>query len=192
MKKCARCEVEQPISNFYRFQRKGKRYKQGKYISAYCKVCMRTIQKEYRSREEVKKRNAIRSREWQLNNADKVREYNREYKKEWRKNPVNKLQSNISSIVSKSMKEENIYKNDSFWQIICYTIGELKEHIEKQFTEGMNWDNYGKWHLDHIKPKSLFEIKEFGDEQFMECWSLENLQPLWASDNISKGNKYEL
>ena len=56
----------------------------------------------------------------------------------------------------------------------------------------MSWDNYGEWHLDHIKPKSLFNIKEFGDEEFIGCWSMENLQPLWARENMSKGDKYEL
>lgn len=69
-----------------------------------------------------------------------------------------------------------------------FTIGELKSHLESLFTEGMSWDNYGKWHIDHIKPCSLFnhEIKS----DFIECWSLKNLQPLWASENIKKGDKY--
>jgi hypothetical protein len=53
----------------------------------------------------------------------------------------------------------------------------------------MTWDNYGEWHVDHIKPISSFKITEIGDKEFMSCWSLENLQPLWGEENIRKSNK---
>ena len=52
----------------------------------------------------------------------------------------------------------------------------------------MNWNNYGEWHIDHIKPCSLFNL-ELEEEQ-LECFNYKNLQPLWAIDNIKKGNKY--
>ncbi len=32
--------------------------------------------------------------------------------------------------------------------------------------------------------KKLIDIKEF-----QECWSLKNLQPLWAEDNLRKGGR---
>ena len=53
----------------------------------------------------------------------------------------------------------------------------------------MTWENYGKWHVDHIKPISVHNIVEIGDEEFMKCWSLENLQPMWGKENIIKGSK---
>jgi hypothetical protein len=53
----------------------------------------------------------------------------------------------------------------------------------------MTWDNYGEWHIDHIKPISSFTFETCDDEQFKECWSLENLQPMWGVENIKKGNK---
>ena len=71
-----------------------------------------------------------------------------------------------------------------------YTINELKEHLEKLFVGGMDWDNYGEWHIDHIKPVKMFEYKTVKDEGFKECWALKNLQPLWAADNIRKGCRY--
>jgi hypothetical protein len=64
-----------------------------------------------------------------------------------------------------------------------YSLGELKNWLEMKFKEGMNWSNYGKWHIDHIKPIVLYEDKK-------SAWSLDNLQPLWAIDNIRKGCKY--
>jgi hypothetical protein len=67
------------------------------------------------------------------------------------------------------------------------TIPELIVHLEKQFTKGMTWDNKGKWHIDHIKPLSMFDLTD--KKQFLEACNFMNLQPLWALDNIRKGNK---
>ena len=54
----------------------------------------------------------------------------------------------------------------------------------------MKISNHGQWHIDHIKPVHLFNYKSTDDEEFKECWSLNNLQPLWAKDNFKKGAKY--
>lgn len=71
-----------------------------------------------------------------------------------------------------------------------YTAGELKSHLESMFLPGMSWQNYGVkgWHIDHVRPCASFDLSE--QDQFDECWSLANLQPLWASDNLRKGSKY--
>jgi 5-methylcytosine-specific restriction endonuclease McrA len=53
----------------------------------------------------------------------------------------------------------------------------------------MTWDNYGKWHIDHIIPDSHFNYDKIDDEQFKLAWALENLQPLWAAENYRKYNK---
>lgn len=51
----------------------------------------------------------------------------------------------------------------------------------------MTWDNYGKyWHLDHIKPLSWFDL----ETEFKDAWHLSNLQPLEATENLSKNNRY--
>ena len=55
----------------------------------------------------------------------------------------------------------------------------------------MTWDNYGKWHIDHIVPISVFNYTKTEHEDFKRCWALGNLRPLWAFDNISKGAKLE-
>jgi hypothetical protein len=65
-------------------------------------------------------------------------------------------------------------------------------HLEKQFTKGMTWDNYGEWHVDHIRPMSSFNFTSVDDPEFKECWALCNLQPLWELDNLSKGSEYLL
>lgn len=66
-----------------------------------------------------------------------------------------------------------------------YSVDEFMDHIESQFQEGMNWRNHGEWHIDHIKPVTSFPK----DSNPSEVNALENLQPLWAFDNLSKGNR---
>jgi hypothetical protein len=87
------------------------------------------------------------------------------------------------------LKENNIGKNGHYFEILGYTPEELINHIEKQFKDGMTWDNYGDFHIDHKIPISSFNIKEIGDSEFMKCWSLSNLQPMWGEENIRKSNK---
>ena len=67
---------------------------------------------------------------------------------------------------------------------------ELFKYLESKFIEDMTWDNYGKWHIDHIRPCASFNLEN--SEEQIECFHYTNLQPLWAKDNISKGSKYFL
>jgi hypothetical protein len=71
--------------------------------------------------------------------------------------------------------------------LIGCSVPQLRKHLEAQFTEGMTWDNHGEWHIDHIKPCASFDLTDA--EQQLECFNYTNLQPLWASDNLSKGAK---
>jgi hypothetical protein len=70
-------------------------------------------------------------------------------------------------------------------------IDEFKTHIEKTFEEGMNWDNYGEWHIDHITPIKYKEEGKVADlEEVIKRLHYTNTQALWASDNIAKGNRF--
>jgi uncharacterized protein (DUF2249 family) len=74
------------------------------------------------------------------------------------------------------------------WTLILdFSIQDLMQHLEANFCEGMNWENYGEWHIDHIVPMSAFRFKSDEDTGFKKCWALSNLQPLWAHENLSKG-----
>ena len=82
-------------------------------------------------------------------------------------------------------------QNTKYLDILGYSKEELKNHLEKQFTKDMTWEAFrnGDIHIDHIKPQSLFNLKDINDVK--KCWSLSNLQPLWARDNIKKSNFYD-
>lgn len=76
--------------------------------------------------------------------------------------------------------------------ILGYDTRKLKKHLEKKFKPGMTWDNHGKdWHIDHIIPVSAFNFSSEYDLDFKRCWTLSNLQPLWATENHKKKNKLE-
>ena len=84
------------------------------------------------------------------------------------------------------MKRLNTKKSAKTIEILGYSAEELKIHLESLFKEGMTWDNYGEWHIDHIKPVSKFDE----NVDVKEVNALENLQPLWAEENLSKYNHY--
>jgi hypothetical protein len=56
----------------------------------------------------------------------------------------------------------------------------------------MTWDNYGEWQIDHITPLR-FRDPETGElptlEQTIERLHYLNTQPMWASENMAKGNR---
>jgi hypothetical protein len=87
----------------------------------------------------------------------------------------------------------NVLKNKgnmSVSESITYNRQQLINHLENKFTNGMSWDNYGKggWHIDHIRPLASFDKND--NNWLLEAFSLDNLQPLYESDNCSKGSLY--
>lgn len=80
---------------------------------------------------------------------------------------------------------------DGWFVLLGYTTEDLKRHIEKQFTYGMDWDNRHEWHIDHIKPLCSYDIKSINDIEFKECFGLDNLRPVWAHHNRVKYNCYD-
>jgi hypothetical protein len=83
------------------------------------------------------------------------------------------------------LKKLNISKTNKTFEIVGCTPEFLKEHLEKQFVDGMTWENRGEWHIDHKIPLSSAKTEE---ELYKLC-HYTNLQPLWAEENLKKGNK---
>jgi hypothetical protein len=129
-------------------------------------------------------------KEYREKNADDIRKTKREYERNRKAtDPLYKLISNFRTAIYQVLKENRVDKNQSYFDVLQYTPEQLIVHLEKQFTERITWENYGEWHVDHKQPISSFNIQEMGDSEFMKCWSLENLQPMWGEENIRKSNK---
>lgn len=97
-----------------------------------------------------------------------------------------KLKHNFRVLFRHHFKDK---KEKHTFDLLGYDVKTLKIHLENLFNKKMTWSNYGSyWHIDHIKPASLFN--HTNKNELKECWSLSNLQPLEAKENMSKGNKY--
>jgi hypothetical protein len=67
------------------------------------------------------------------------------------------------------------------------SVAKFKVYLESKFLPGMSWENHGEWHIDHVKPLDSFDLTD--PSQLLAACHYRNLQPLWAIDNIKKGNK---
>ena len=103
--------------------------------------------------------------------------------------PSSRLRDSVSAGIRYSLKND---KGGMSWEsLVGYTYKDLREHLESQFTDGMTWNNYGVggWTIDHIIPISIFNISGPKSKGFKKCWALENLRPMWYSDNFSKNDR---
>lgn len=135
---------------------------------------------------------------WVEKNIDQVRETKlksyhklknlpkkKEYQKMYSQILEVRLRNALRARIKKTLKTTQ--KTTSTTELVGCSIEQLKKHIEKKFSEGMNWENWSQygWHLDHIIPLSSAKTKE----EMESLCHYKNLQPLWWRDNLSKSDK---
>ena len=150
----------------------------------HIKEYKKTHNKIYNEKNKEKLR--LKAKEYRIKNKDKINKY----KKEWMRNKMKtdylfKLKHSTRTLISLCLRNNGYSKTSKTFKILGCTPIEFKEYLEKQFTDGMSWDNQGKWHLDHIYPVSLAK----DEEELIRLNHYTNFQPLWAIDNIRKSNK---
>jgi len=177
MKKCHSCKISKNKSEF------GKHNQKKDGLDPNCKACRNARAKKY-YRDNAEKIKAARQ-EYYENNKRIILDKQNVYKRKRRKqDEFVLLQRRLRNRLYYALKRTYWKKNTHFSEYIGCTKKELINHIESQFVEGMNWNNRELWHIDHIIPLSSAKTKE---ELYKLC-HYTNLQPLWASDNIKKGN----
>lgn len=181
MKICCKCKIEKPLDLFP----KDKSKKDGFFIQ--CKSC----QKDYYEKNKEKVKNLVRK--YKKENKEKIKEYGKVYDKIYRYNKLKndlffRFKHNTRNLISKSFKSGNkVFKKPTKTEtILGCTFKEFKEYIEKQFKDGMSWENRSKWHLDHIIPIASAKT----EKDIIALNHHTNFQPLWAEDNLRKGAKY--
>jgi len=113
------------------------------------------------------------------------REYFRDYRRHKRQtDPLCKLRDSLRFRIWSALKTK-YSKNKRTVELLGADIYTVKTFLESKFDKGMNWQNHGKWHIDHIIPLSSAKTQ---DELERLC-HYTNLQPLWASENLLKSNK---
>lgn len=129
------------------------------------------------------------TKNWIANNRDHVRAYARKKHAERYKNdPQYAVTHNLRCRMLSALKVASARKSEKTMALIGCTGAELVSHIERQFTEGMSWSNYGQWHVDHKKPCAAFNLLEPFQQQ--QCFHFSNLQPLWNTENWAKKDKW--
>ena len=215
-KVCRICNINKPLSDYHlkRGTPDGHRHECKECVKDIQKKYkevdgFKEKQKEYDEKRYNDKKDEIlnRKKEYHIENRETILEKKKDYRKtdnfkennkQWRsenKELLAKLQLDYRkryphivawrSVLHSTLKRLDTPKEGHTIDMLGYSALELKEHIEKQFLEGMSWDNHGEWHIDHIKAVVNFD----NNADIKEVCALENLQPLWAFDNLSK-NKY--
>jgi hypothetical protein len=123
---------------------------------------------------------------YRAKNPEKVGAHNEAYKAARRKaDPGFRLLESLRKRLCKVMRGES--KSSPTKELVGCSIGYLRDWLAWQFQPGMGWHNYGQWHIDHIRPCASFDLTDPAQQR--ECFHFQNLQPLWAKDNIRKGTK---
>jgi len=147
----------------------------------------RNIEQEREQRrrdyEKHKEKRAAAAKIYQMNNRDKLNHY---YRNRRRNDLDFKLSTYIRNMVGR-LVQRGYDKTKLTSEILGYDVAQLKSHIEVKFEDGMNWENYGEWHIDHIVPVVQMVKQGITDPAIVNA--LSNLQPLWAFDNLSKGGR---
>lgn len=107
-------------------------------------------------------------------------------------NPRNRITERVRAGVRTGLKRRGLWKMGKTFDALGYTPEMLMKHLERQFHSGMSWNNFGRWHIDHIIPLASFQFTGLDDPEFRAAWALSNLRPLWGADNIRKGTRRTL
>lgn len=160
-KACCCCKIWQPLKNYNNHSM------HWDFLRYECKDCL----VKYRV-----------SHKKDINNYRKIYDKNRKLI-----DPEFKLLKTLRSRLGTALKTKNAVKSIKTLDLTGCSTSFLMKYLEEKFKEGMSWSNHGEWHIDHIIPCSSFNLLDKKEQE--KCFHYTNLQPLWASENLSKSNK---
>ena len=175
-----------------------------KYPGRYEAICAKGEERDKARRVANKEQYYAEARRWRSENTEHLRDYDRrkwqedkqkileQTRERKRQDPEFKLLENTRCYIwqqlRKALKSEGSFtKPEATCDLLGCTPREYLNHLRSLYKPGMTGENYGKWHVDHIRPCSSFNLSDEGERR--KCFHYTNTQPLWAKENISKGNK---
>ena len=141
-----------------------------------------TKQKEYYDDNKIKI--IVRVKEYQKNNKEKIIEYRKNNRSKINKQHKERMKTDINFRLACNLRARlwsalnNNQKRGSAVQDLGCSMEELKAYLELKFDQNMTWENYGKWHIDHIISLASFDLRDY--EQVKKACHYTNLQPLWG------------
>lgn len=116
-----------------------------------------------------------------------TKEARKVYDNKYRKNPRyyvdRKIRDYFRWVIKKGGKESK------YESLLGYSIEEFRNRIRALFLDGMSFENFGEWHIDHIQGRINYTYESFTCPELRACYSLDNLRPLWAVDNLKRKKK---
>lgn len=137
--------------------------------------------------EKHKEKRIETSKKYAINNREKIKIINKRHKAKKRLDPIYVLSQQMSCLVRKSLIDRGFPKRGRTINIVGCDWNTFASYIERQFIDGMSWENRSEWHIDHIIPLASAKT----EEDVIRLNHFTNLRPLWAKDNLSKGAKME-
>lgn len=123
----------------------------------------------------------INRKKWREENRELI---NKKRKEKYHNNPSFKIAANLRKRLSFLLRYRLNKKSEQTLDLLGCKFEDFLLHLSNKFKEGMSFDNYGKWHIDHIIPCYNFDLSL--REEREKCFHYTNLQPLWAQENLSK------
>jgi len=174
LKRCSRCEGWKSLDNYTVETRRA----DGLHYN--CKQCLA----EYRHE--------------RLEHDKAYRKANRDKVNKWDKNSRDRKKANPDDVYIQRRIRENVarrmrhllhgQKSQHTVELLGCSADFLKSHLEGTWSEGMSWDNYGVWHIDHRIPCAAFDQSD--PTERAACWNYRNLQAMWGAENLSKSNEF--
>jgi hypothetical protein len=189
---CKRCEIDNPYTEEYFYKTSNKKY-------SLQKICIECCLKGIREKRQKDNTSFIESsRKYYQNHKKEHSEWNKKYYEKHKKQINNlhiynsrrrksidlnfKIREYYRSRIYRALKQN--WKSGHTLELLGCSVDFLKQWLETKFQLGMTWENYGKWHIDHIIPCCKFDLSRIDEQK--KCFHYTNLQPLWAEDNWKK------
>ena len=201
-KTCSSCDIEKELEEFP----KGLKYKDGR--RGVCKLCDKKYTRKYKVREgdykcvvcQVTKpqtdfntchenKNGLRNTCKKCTPNRNIRNRSAEFMQRYFNNVNMRIGHCLRTRIRHAVNSQNVSKANKTPELMGCPVADLKTHLESKFAEGMTWENYGQWHIDHIRPCASFDLED--PEEQKKCFHWSNLQPLWAVDNLKKSDKWQ-
>jgi hypothetical protein len=164
----------------------------------------RAYKAEYRKRPECKERGSLLSkirskkqeviqrrretRKKYIRRAEFKVKYNASIKKRVLQNPQFAIARRVRARIRMAIKRAGLAKKDKTEELIGCSYSFLRGHVEKQFRDGMTWDDPSSFHIDHIRPICSFDLTD--PEQLKAAFHWSNVQPLTPEENLRKGHSW--
>ena len=185
--------IKNKVSELKRFKEYREKYPERRK-GTIRKYYLKHIKQEKKRRERLKKEHPekikLYNKRYRELHPDRVKKSHRKNFLKNMKNPTFRINSAMSSNLYMSLK--GLKKGRSWEDLVDFNLDDLVNHLKRKLKSGMTMKNYGTyWHIDHKIPKAYFSYKTNQDPDFKRCWSLNNLEPLYGSENLKKNSVYK-